>query len=229
MCPNYKSSSDYHIFNLEFQNVIHPSYEIIKRGIYYGCGLLYAEKGTLFKNSDYDGLRKVHGIWICPRAPVHLANTISRYNLHESTLAGNVARQSVFKRDIYDMLELTFLYLNDAVPPQDNRALRLIYTLISSKIPNEKREKILKNEFSITSTMEEKEMYDLFYYAKLDGRKEGKKEGKLEGRREGIMEGKMEGRKEGRIEGIAETYQSIIKNLISLGKAPEEIHRCYSC
>ena len=47
------------LFNLEFQNKIHPGYQITKRGIYYICRLLSDEKGKQFKGSNYNSLEKV--------------------------------------------------------------------------------------------------------------------------------------------------------------------------
>ncbi|MBP5639105.1 MAG: hypothetical protein J6X55_06485, partial [Victivallales bacterium] len=97
------------------------------------------------------------------------------------------------------------------------------YTLISSTLPPEERERILREEYSIETPTEEKQMHSFFYYEMKDCRKKGREEGRMEGREEGRMEGRMEGEKLGLQKGIAKAYRSIIQNLLSLGKSAEEI------
>ena len=232
--PGYTSSRDCIVFNIEFQNKINPGYAIIKRGIYYSSKILCQEKGSLFEGSDYDGLRKVHGFWLCPRAPASSANSIRRYNLLES-VTGEAVEQIASPKEDYDMIALTIVALNDDIPPKSDRGLRLLYTLINSTLPSEERERILKEEYSLETTTEEKQMHSFFYYQMKDckkkGREEGRKEGRMEGRMEGREEGRMEGRMEGREEGeklglqkgITKAYRSITQNLLSLGKNAEEI------
>ena len=212
--PGYRSSKDCIVFNIEFQNKINPGYVIIKRGIYYSSNILSKEKGSLFKGSDYDGLRKVHGFWLCPRAPASSANSIRRYNLQE-TVEGEAVEQTASPREDYDLVTLTIVALNDDVPPKKVRGLRLLYTLLSSALSPEERERILWEEYSIKSTMEEKKMHSYFYYALKDCKKKGLKEGREEGLKEG--------EKLGLQKGIAKAYRSIIQNLLSKGKNEEEI------
>ena len=144
--PGYTSRRECIVFNIEFQNKINPGYAIIKRGIYYSASILCQEKGTLFQNSDYDALRKVHGLWLCPRAPSCRANSIRRYSFQE-TMAGEAFEQTASPQESYDLMALTVVALNDDIPPKEDRGLRLLYTLLSSTISPENREQILREEY----------------------------------------------------------------------------------
>ena len=248
--PGHKSSRDCIVFDIEFQNKTNLGYAIIKRGIYYSSNLLCSEKGTLFEDSDYGGLRKVHGLWLCPRAPASRANSILRYNLRES-VEGEAVAQAASPQDDYDLIALTVVNLNDDVPPKGDRGLRLLHALFSSAISPGERERILKEEYSINLTTEEKMMYSVFHYAMKDGKKKARREGEEIGCREGRKEGEKLGMEKGEKlgmekgeklgmekgeklgmekgerlglqKGIAKAYRSIVQNLLVLGKSEEEI------
>ena len=232
--PGYKSRRECIVFNIEFQNKINPGYAIIKRGIYYSSNILCQEKGTLFQNSDYDALRKVHGLWLCPRTPACRANSIRRYSFQE-TMAGEAFEQTASPQEGYDLMALTVVALNDDIPPKEDRGLRLLYTLLSSTISPKDRERILREEYSIESTMEEKKMHSMFYYAMKDSMKKGRMEGREEGEKLGLQKGEklglqkgeklglQKGEKLGLQKGIAKAYRAIVQNLLSMGKSKEEI------
>ena len=55
-----------------------------------------------------------------------------------------------------------------------------------------------------------------------EGRAEGRAEGKAEGRAEGKAEGRAEGKAEGKAEGGREMLVTLVKNLLSDGRTPEE-------
>ena len=58
--------------NIEAQNDINPSYDLLNRAIYYASRLISRQKGEEFFNSKYNELKKVYSIWICttPTAPM---------------------------------------------------------------------------------------------------------------------------------------------------------------
>ncbi|MBP5640794.1 MAG: hypothetical protein J6X55_15035, partial [Victivallales bacterium] len=132
-------------------------------------------------------------------------------------------------------MALTVVALNDDVPPKEDRGLRLLYTLLSSTISPEDRERILREEYSIESTMEEKKMHSMFYYAMKDSMKKGRMEGREEGEKLGLQKGEklglqkgeklglQKGEKLGLQKGIAKAYRAIVQNLLSMGKSKEEI------
>ena len=107
--PGAVSDNECHIVNIEFQNRIYPLLYYIKRGIYYLARLIVSQKGVLFDNDDYAGLRKVHSIWICPRAPFKYANKVSHVAM------GNVPMQDYvdllpLPQEVFDLLDLKVIY-----------------------------------------------------------------------------------------------------------------------
>ncbi|MBP5640084.1 MAG: hypothetical protein J6X55_11435 [Victivallales bacterium] len=216
--PGAVSDKECHIVNIEFQNRIHPMLYYIKRGIYYLSKIIVSQKGMLFDNDDYAGLRKVHSIWICPRAPLKYANKVCH------VVMGNLPLQGFdnllpLLQEFFDLLDLKVICLNDDVPPVGNPTLRLLHTLISSNISTPDRERILKDEFSIKPNTEEKTMYDMFHYAQIDGIARGRKEGRVEGRKEGIEIGCQKGIAIGK----NDAYQAIAMKMLAMGKSPDEI------
>lgn len=46
-------------YDAEMKNIL------TRRGIYYAARLITSQKGTVFKNDDYNAIKKVYSIWIC--------------------------------------------------------------------------------------------------------------------------------------------------------------------
>lgn len=53
------------IVNIEIQNKDKPGYPLPKRGIYYGAGMISAQRGTIFRDQEYGKIKKVVSIWLC--------------------------------------------------------------------------------------------------------------------------------------------------------------------
>ena len=205
--PDAKDEFDQITVNLEFQNNLSPGYEIIKRGIYYMASLLVEEKGKLFKGDDYGGLRKVTSIWLFPNSPRRLANSVCRYGLAERLCEGR--EESLARRgEIYDLLELKTVYLNQAREPEEGTGLHLLHTLFSGSLSHEERAEILERNYSIVFTQEEKKMFDMFRFAEERGLENGLEKGRAlglsEGKEIGLLEGKEIGLSKGKEIGLSE-------------------------
>ena len=187
LVPNAKDEFDQITVNLEFQNILKPGYEIIKRGIYYLACLLVEEKGRLFQGDNYDELKKVYSIWLFPNSPQRLANSVYCYALSESLCEGRVESLSK-RREDYDLLELKAIYLNQAHEPEEGTMLYLLHTLFSSSLSPERRAEILKRDYSIVFNQEERKMFDMFRYAEENGIEIGLKKGKALGLSKGHKE-----------------------------------------
>ncbi len=194
--PDAKDQLDQVTVNLEFQNVLKPGYEIIKRGIYYLANLLVDEKGKLFRGDDYDGLRKVYSIWLFPNSPRRLANSVCRYGLAEQLCEGREDSLSR-RREVYDLLEMRAVYLNQAREPEEGTGLHLLHTLFSDSLSPETRAEILERNYSIVFTQEEKKMFDMFRFAEERGLEKGLEKGRALGLSEGKEIGLSEGEKIG--------------------------------
>ena len=181
--PNATDERDQLTFNLEFQNILNPGYEIIKRGIYYLANLLVEEKGKLFQGDHYNGLRKVYSLWLFPNSPRTIANSVCRYGI-DGTLCEGSSKSLARRREDYDLIEMMAIYLNQAREPRPGTGLHLLHTLFSSSLSSEKRAEILEREYSIVFNQEKRKMFDMFHYAEENGIEIGKEIGLSEGRKE---------------------------------------------
>ena len=128
------------IINIEVQQNFHPGYDIIKRGIYYGCSLIAMEKETVFADSDYDNLKKVYSIWICLDVPLDKANTIIRYGMAE--LCPTDVTHGVHRIGApYDLLEVMMVCLNDKYENGGEVVIDMLRTLFSQRLSKEEKQK----------------------------------------------------------------------------------------
>ena len=134
------------IINVEAQNDFYPGYPLIKRGIYYCSRMISAQYGVEFTKSQYAAIKKVYSIWVCARPPKNREDSITSYSLKERNVIGNV------KEPIqnYDLMTAVMICLGSN--SKENNVLRLLETLLSSKMESETKKHILQNEFDIKMT-----------------------------------------------------------------------------
>ncbi len=177
------------IIDLEAQADFYPGYPLPKRGIYYCCRLISAQKGTEFTNSNYQDIKKVYSIFIALKPPVNRQNTITRYRIVEENMVGQV-KEAVQN---YDLMTLLMICLGS---PEDTDCdiLKLLDVLFSTEIKAEEKQQVLKNDFGIPMTQElERGIYDMCNLGDVLEREYTAK---------------------GRAEGIAETTLTNIRNLM---------------
>lgn len=144
------------IINVEAQNDFYPGYPLIKRGIYYCSRMISAQYGVEFTKSQYADIKKVYSIWVCARPPKNREDSITSYSLKERNVIGNV------KEPIqnYDLMTAVMICLGSN--SKENNVLRLLETLLSSKMEPETKKHILQNEFDIKMTQTfDKEVSDM--------------------------------------------------------------------
>lgn len=144
------------IINVEAQNDFYPGYPLIKRGIYYCSRMISAQYGVEFTKSQYAAIKKVYSIWVCARPPKNREDSITSYSLKERNVIGNV------KEPIqnYDLMTAVMICLGSN--SKENNVLRLLETLLSSKMESETKKHILQNEFDIKMTQTfDKEVSDM--------------------------------------------------------------------
>ena len=164
------------IINIEVQQNFHPGYDIIKRGIYYGCSLIAMEKETVFAGSDYDNLKKVYSIWICLDVPLDKANTIIRYGMAE--LCPTDVTHGVHRIGApYDLLEVMMVCLNDKYENGGEVVIDMLRTLFSQRLSKEEKQKLLKEKYSITFTQEKQMKFNYYEYVKETNLKIGEEKG----------------------------------------------------
>ena len=150
------------IINIEAQNDFYPGYPLIKRGIYYGSRMISSQYGTEFTDLNYDEIKKVYSVWICMNPPKYRQNTIAKYSICESSVAGIVNE----KRENYDLMSIIMICLGESGSTESD-ILKLLDVLFSEEESAEDKKHILEEEFHIKMTRKlEKEMMEMCNYSK---------------------------------------------------------------
>jgi len=165
--------------NVEAHNDFWPGYPIVKRGTYYGCRMVSSQYGTEFTDSEYNKIKKVYSIWICPSPPKRYENSIAVYHTVEDIVTGNIHEQE----ENYDIVRVVMVCLGK---PEDapNDLLKLLDVLLVSDCTPAEKCKTLEDDFSIPMTAKlEKEVSDmgnLGDYVEARGIEKGIEKGKLQ-------------------------------------------------
>jgi hypothetical protein len=158
------------IVNIEMQKDKPSKYKLLNREIFYVCRLVSSQKERNFANSNFDDIKRVYSVWICPYAKgnyikhIHLT---SEDILESCELEGNL-----------DLLNVMLVGLNDKVPEHDERyeLHRLLSTLLSEKLKPKEKLSIINKEYAIPVDRDIKEevdkMYTLSQHIKDEGRNE---------------------------------------------------------
>ena len=131
------------IVNIEMQKDKPSEYKLLHRAIFYVCRLVSSQKEREFANSNFDDIKRVYNIWICPYMKedyikyIHLASEdmLGRHKL-EGTL---------------DLLNIMFVGLKDELAGKDERYRlhRLLGTLLSETLKPKEKLAIMKEEYEI--------------------------------------------------------------------------------
>lgn len=134
--------------DVEPQKDFWPGYSLLKRGIYYLCRMISAQRGREFVGSDYDELKKVYSIWICMKPPKKYEHTIRYYEFCDREDMPDPG----FEREKYDLLTLVMICLGDPRDLQAAGILRLLAVLLTNAYDLEDKQRILEEEFDIALT-----------------------------------------------------------------------------
>ncbi len=199
------------IINIEIQNKTDLKYSLVTRVIYYGSRLISRQKGTVFKNHNYQNIQKVYSIWICPSPKKKDANSIVKYGIKKKCVIGSPTEEPVKN---YDKMDVIIISLNDKVleikkgnnnvdvenknnqTEDDRKIIRLLSALLSKNKSAEERKKIMNDEFSIPMTEEiTKEvdvMCNLGYAIETEAYNKGQRKGERKGERKGKINNQLE-------------------------------------
>ena len=198
------------IINVEAQNDYYESYDIVTRGIFYCARMISAQYGTEFVKSNFQDLKKVYSIWICPNVPQKVEYTISDYRLGKIPIYGVVNEEYY-----YDLMEVVIINLGKDLDKSKGDQLHgLLSTLLSSAMNASEKKKVLEQEFGIETSVEvEGEMRTMCNLA--DGIVEnaierGLAQGIAQGLEQGIAQGMEQGMAEGIEQGKIETLASLV-------------------
>lgn len=138
------------ILNVEAQKAFTSQYDLVTRGIFYAARMISAQKGTEFKRSNYDDIKKVYSIWICMEVPRDMEYTITSYRMHKDVLFGKPKKQ--FR---YDLMEVVMICLGrEEGAGNGNRLHGMLSTLLSRKLTPKEKEKHLSTEYGFETSTE---------------------------------------------------------------------------
>ena len=136
------------IINVEAQNDFYPGYPIVKRGVYYASRMISSQYGTVFTESEYQKIKKVYSIWICPSPPDYRKNTIMSYHMTEEAIRGNVTEKEVN----YDLLTVVMVCLGGKDKENYDGLLKMLDVLLSEETEPADKKRTLQEEFGIAMT-----------------------------------------------------------------------------
>ncbi|MBQ8640213.1 MAG: hypothetical protein IJ468_13740 [Lachnospiraceae bacterium] len=172
------------IINVEAQNNFYPGYELVPRGIYYLARMLSSQMDREFTPVNYNAIKKVYSIWICPNGPKKLQNEMIQYSFQRNTL-----RDSTDFQQRYDLADLKFIILpKDPNTAEETSLHRMLAILLSGDLSADEKLKLLQTKFGFaTNGHFEKEvnaMCNLSVGIRTNAMKEGQRDGWQKGQRD---------------------------------------------
>jgi len=127
--------------NLEAQKSYYPGYPLEMRGFFHAARSLSVQLKNINSETNYGCLQKVYSIWLCMgNVPNYEANTAILYHTKKNDIIGVVKRDP----DIYDLMNVVILRINDNVTSEDD-VLRLLQILCSSLLSAEQKLDLLED------------------------------------------------------------------------------------
>ena len=145
--PNAAEAIDM-ILNVEAQNDFYPGYPIVKRGVYYASRMISEQYGTVFENSEYQKIKKVASIWICPNPPENRKNTIVGYSIQKNDMIG-ITNEEVSN---YDLITVVMVCLGGKGKERYGGLLKMLDVLLSQDTEPAEKKRTLREEFGIPMT-----------------------------------------------------------------------------
>ena len=145
------------IVNVEAQSQWNPGYPLIMRGLFYCCRMISAQYNREFNKSHYEKIKKVVSIWVCKNPTAERRNTINQYYIAEKNLVGSAKEE----RAHYDLLSVFIIGLGRKEDKNYEGILELLEVILSTKIENEERERILQKKFGIIMSEEMKGEFEI--------------------------------------------------------------------
>ena len=207
--------------DIEPQNSVYLEYELINRAIYYASRLIDRQKGETFNNSNYDDIRKVYSIWICPYPKQEQKDSINYYTFNEECIKGNYHTKADYRK-----LNIVMLYIGNNYDSNQKGILEMLNLIFVDNTYNSTdKQKKLNNDYDIIlSNKEVSDMtnlsQDLIRIGLEQGMDKGIEQGIELGKKRGIELGKKQGIELGEKQGIVKT----IINFINSGISKEEAY-----
>lgn len=137
--PNSKDVIEL-IVNVEIQVDASSVRRVVRRGIYYCDRMISEQYGSEFFDEEYENIKKVISIWICPSVAKYKQDSIIEVKHQVNTVYGSF---QVAEDDV-DIARVIILNLDNEDEQSDHEIIRLLSVLLSDDDSPEKRNPYLK-------------------------------------------------------------------------------------
>ena len=200
------------IVNVEGQRNANLHYDLTRRGIYYSARLITSQKGTVFKNDDYNAIKKVYSIWICTKPSPDARGTCQRYTIGKEDFIGSYNVDSKH----YDLMTVVVLWVGDSTDPNYNhKLLKMLSLFFRSEISIEQSHHILTTEYGFQRTFLTEEVKMKSWARDIEN--EGYERGVKQGLEQGVKQGVILGIKQGRDQGVKQGHDQGLEQGVKLG------------
>ena len=206
------------IINIEIQPKGVRKYNLISRAIYYVGRLISQQKNSMFEHSDYDGIRKVYSLWLCPA----LKGSNSYIEFALCPIKSYGPDEQV--RDYYDKMRIILISFSNTDPDNQTEMVKLLNALLIDDKKLAERKKILEDEFSIPMTEISEEMDKMGSLSEAIAQ-QNREEGREEMRQE--MQQKMQNQMLGIVRSVMNSCKISAKDAMKRMGLPDSDHDLY--
>lgn len=200
------------IVNIEMQKDKPSEYKLLNRAIFYVCRLVSSQKERDFANSNFDDIKRVYSVWICPY-------TKGNYIKHIHLTSEDILESCELEGNL-ELLNIMLVGLNDKVQEHDERyeLHRLLSTLLSEELTPDEKLAIMNQEYEIPIDQDIREevdkMYTLSQHIEERARAKGIEDGRTERDIEYIVNMHRKGYTLEQIADISEKTMKEVENIL---------------
>ena len=135
------------IVNVEAQKAEPSGYDILNRAIFYVSRMISSQKGRDFVKSNYNDIKRVYSIWICPGVN---KNCLNHFHITDNALVGNYKWPG--KKDLFNFIMIGLDCESSQKLSQSKTESELhqfLNILFSSKLSGEEKVRLLDEELDI--------------------------------------------------------------------------------
>lgn len=171
------------IINVEAQQSPPKGYDLLNRGIFYGCRMISSQKERDFEKMNYNDIKRVYSIWVCMNME---ENSLNHIHLINDAWLGCAEWKGKL-----DMFNVIMIGLSKELPEQDEQyeLHRLLGLLFGSHgLTNEQKLNMIQSEYEIP-TEDVREEVSVMCNLSQGIKEEGIRQGMQQGMRQGISLG----------------------------------------
>ena len=188
------------IVNVEGQRNSNLQYFLTRRGIYYAARLVTSQKGTVFKNDDYNAIKKIYSIWICTHPPEKARGTSQRFVVSKEDFIGEYDVDPIQ----YDLMTVVLIWIGDSTDPNYyNKLMKMLSLFFRAEVPIEQSSLMLHTDYGFPPDVLSKEAHMKSWALDIEN----------EGFQRGIKQGRGEGLELGIVQGLARTIKRMMAKM----------------